>query len=214
MAHRQPAAPPPAPDRFGNDGGRRSYDPMSETRIDPPAVAEDRRAHWMERVQAGDQEAYRLLLRDVTPELRAYARRHVREGQDAEDLLQDVLLTLHRARHTYDPARRFEPWLYAIARNAAVDAFRRERLRRRVETPADEQAAADTAAGDAGHELSAEAVLAGLPQTQRQALEMVKLAGMSIEEAAARAGVSPGALRVRLHRGYRTLRARLLGGDE
>ncbi len=168
----------------------------------------------MERVQAGDQEAYRLLLHDVTPELRAYARRHVRDGQDAEDLLQDVLLTLHRARHTYDPGRPFEPWLYAIARNAAVDSFRRERLRRRVERPGDDPTAAETAAGDAGSEISAEVVLAELPRAQREALEMVKLAGMSIEEAAARAGVSQGALRVRIHRGYRTLRALLLGADE
>lgn len=187
---------------------------MSGERNNVPTDAEDKRARWMERVQTGDQEAYRLLLHDVSAELRAYMRRRVRDGQDVEDLVQDVLLTLHRARHTYDPARPFEPWLHAIARNAAVDSFRRDRLRLRMERLPDDEAPVDTATEDAGRELSVEGVLAELPDTQREALEMVKLKGMSIEEAAARAGVSQGALRVRIHRGYRTLRTLLLGGDE
>lgn len=187
---------------------------MSGKRKDPPTDAGDKRAQWMERVQAGDQKAYRLLLHDVSAELRAYLRRRVRDGQDVEDLVQDVLLTLHRARHTYDPARPFEPWLYAIARNAAVDSFRRDRLRLRMERLPDDEALVDTAREDAGRELSVEGVLAELPETQREALEMVKIRGMSIGEAAARAGVSQGTLRVRIHRGYRTLRALLLGGDD
>lgn len=173
----------------------------------------DQRARWMEQVQSGDGEAYRLLLDDVSAELRAFLRRRVREAQDVEDLLQEVLLTMHRARHTYDPARPFEPWLYAIARNTTIDLFRRDRSRTRWESLADGEAPVDMAVEAAGSEPSVDRVLEGLPDSQREALEMVKLEGMTIEEAAARAGVSQGAMRVRIHRGYRALRELLLGKD-
>lgn len=75
------------------------------------------RVVWMARAQAGDGEAYRLLLDSVAADLRGFFRRRVRETQEVEDHVQETLLTLHRARHTYDPSRAFEPWLYAIARN-------------------------------------------------------------------------------------------------
>lgn len=176
--------------------------------------AKDRRARWMERVQAGDQDAYRALLEDVSAALRAFLRRRIRDQQDVEDVVQEILLTVHRARHTYDPTRPFEPWLMAIARHAAVDAFRRDRRRGRWERLAADDDPVEGSSEDRAGELSVTAALADLPDSQREALEMVKLEGLSVEEAAARSGVSPGALRVRIHRGYRALRARLLGDRE
>jgi RNA polymerase sigma-70 factor (ECF subfamily) len=167
----------------------------------------------MARAQAGDAEAYRRLLDDVSGELRGFFRRRAREPHEVEDLLQETLLTLHRARHTYDPARPFEPWLYALARNAAISAFRRDRARSRWESLATDDRPLEGAAENAGREASLEGVLTRIPDSQREALEMVKLKGMTIEDAAARAGVSPGAMRVRIHRGYRALRALLLGKD-
>ena len=187
---------------------------MTTKRRERPSDADDERARWMERVQAGDQEAYKALLEDVSLELRGFLRRHVREWQDVEDVLQETLLMLHRARHTYDPARPFDPWLRAIARHAAVDSFRRERRRGRWERLAEDDDPIEGATTDPGGELSAAATLADLPASQRQALEMVKLDGLSIEQAAAKTGISQGALRVRIHRGYRTLRERLLGEGE
>lgn len=171
------------------------------------------RGRRMEQAQAGDEEAYRLLLEDVGRELRGYFRRRVRDGHVVEDLVQETLLTLHRARHSYDPARPFEPWLYTIARNTAASAFRRDRERARFERLAEDASPLDDAAGDAGRAPSLEGVLAVIPDTQRTALEMVKIEGVSIEAAALRAGVSPGAMRVRVHRGYRALRALLLDVD-
>lgn len=168
----------------------------------------------MERVQAGDGEAYRLLLEDVSTELRGYFRRRVRDLQDVEDLLQEALLNVHRARHTYDPARPFEPWLYAIARNAAVDSFRRNRQRTAWESLSADATPIEVAGEEPGREPALDGVLARLPDSQRDALEMVKVKGLSIEDAAARAGVSPGAMRVRIHRGYRALRELLLGKDD
>ena len=175
--------------------------------------ARNQRPGWMARVQAGEGEAYRLLLDDVTGELRGFFRRRVRDPQQVEDLVQETLLSLHRARHTYDPARAFEPWLYALARNAAIDAFRRDRRRSQWEKLADDERPVEGVAEESGHEASLDAVLARIPDAQREALEMVKLQGLSVEDAASRAGVSQGAMRVRIHRGYRALRQLLLGKD-
>jgi len=187
---------------------------MSAANEKPPSDADNERPRWMGHVQAGDGEAYRLLLEDVSGELRAFFRRRVRDAEEVEDLLQEALLTLHRARHTYDPARPFEPWLYAIARNTAIDSFRRNRKRNQWEMLAVDATPIDVAGEEPGSEPSLDGILARLPETQRDALEMVKVKGMSVEDAAARAGVSPGAMRVRIHRGYRALRELLLGKDD
>ncbi len=173
----------------------------------------ERRARWMESAQDGDRDAYRALLEDIAPELGAFLRRRVRDEYDAEDLLQEVLLTLHRARHTFDPSRPFDPWMYAIARNALIDHLRRSAARARWETaPGDLPERAAEAAPTLG-EAHIEQALEGLPESQREAFRMLKLEGLSVEAAAARAGISPGALRVRAHRAYQALRARLRGDD-
>src|SRR5205807_1855986 len=88
-----------------------------------------RRARWMECVQKGDREAYRARLDDVGPPLLAFLRRRVADPHEVEDIHQETLIALHRARHTYDPARPLEPWLFAIARNVAAEHNRRSLAR-------------------------------------------------------------------------------------
>mgnify|MGYP000978314690 CR=1 FL=1 len=173
----------------------------------------ERRAHLMECVQQGDPAAYRVLLDDITMDLRSFLGRRVRDRQDLEDLVQDVLLALHRARHTYDPSRRFEAWMFAIARHVMIDGFRRRGVRARWEQPTDRGATFEAVSDGSVGEIALADVLSTLPTPQREALEMVTLDGMSLEDAASRAGIRQGALRVRIHRGYRALRARLLGKD-
>ena len=80
--------------------------------------------------RTADRNAYRALLTDVTPYLRAVAARCFKEPSDAEDVVQDVLLTVHAIRHTYDPGRPFGPRLVAIANRRIVDR-RRHRIRAR-----------------------------------------------------------------------------------
>ena len=80
----------------------------------------------MARAQNGDRLAYRTLLEEMTPYLRMLAARCFREPSDAEDAVQDVLLTIHAVRHTYDPGRPFGPWLVAIAHRRIIDRLRRQ----------------------------------------------------------------------------------------
>src|SRR5256885_404916 len=81
------------------------------------------------RAQGGDADAYRDLLDDLGPEVLGFLRRWITDPHDVDDGYQETFVALHRARHTYDPALPIEPWLYAIARNVAVDMARRRRAR-------------------------------------------------------------------------------------
>jgi RNA polymerase sigma factor (sigma-70 family) len=168
-----------------------------------------RRVDLMRRAQEGDAEAYRALLHDIAPVVARWLRRWVADPDDIDDLAQDTLMTVHRARHTYDPSRPLEPWLFAIARHVAADHLQRRRIRlaRELSVGAVPPAAA-VAEGDPERRL--EEVLARLPARQREAFELLKLEGLSLEEGAARAGTTVGALKVRAHRAYRAIKA-LLG---
>lgn len=170
-----------------------------------------RRMELMEQAQHGDRDAYRALLEDVEPMLLGFLRRRVADPQEVEDIVQDTLIALHRARHTYQPGRPLEPWLFAIARNVATDHARRRLARASWEVLVDEPPdhPADPGEGTSTHQL--EVALARLPPTQREAFEMLQLEGLSVEAGAARAGTTPGALKVRAHRAYKALR-QLLGG--
>jgi RNA polymerase sigma-70 factor (ECF subfamily) len=166
-----------------------------------------RRMRWMEQVQQGDDDAYRTLLDDIAPSLAAFLRSRA-QAADLEDVYQEVLLAVHRVRHTYDPRRPFEPWLFAIARFVTVSYFRRQTRARReviVDVPP-EMAVGDDGPGT--HQI-AEA-LRGLSPTEREAIRLLQVEGLSFEQAAARMGTTPGAAKVRGHRAYKALR-RLLG---
>src|SRR5258708_35732958 len=80
----------------------------------------------MARAQEGDRAAYHRLLQEITPYLRSLAARRHRDPNDIEDAVQDVLLTVHSIRQTYDPARPFAPWLVAIANRRFIDRLRRQ----------------------------------------------------------------------------------------
>jgi RNA polymerase sigma-70 factor (ECF subfamily) len=172
---------------------------------------------WMAAAQEGDATAYEALLREIAPALRVFVGMRVRDTSVAEDVVQNVLLSLHRARHTYQPDRPFGPWLRAIARNAVTDALRARSKRAEHEAPLpDSDLIADSREPSrAGEPLSARMsdALEQLPPAQREAVMLIHVRDLSVAEAAERAGISVSALKVRAHRGYKALRA-LLGGRE
>ncbi len=169
---------------------------------------------WMAAAQDGDQEAYQSLLGELLPVLRSLVRLRVRDASAAEDVVQEILLALHRSRHTYRPERPFGPWLRSIARNTTIDFFRAQgRRAERALHPMDESEIAAPVEnvpdgdGELGEELAH--ALEGLPPAQRQAVELLQLQDLSVREAATRLGITPSALKVRAHRGYRALHLRL-----
>jgi RNA polymerase sigma-70 factor (ECF subfamily) len=177
-------------------------------------------ADLMRLAQDGDRAAYMRLLRAVTPMLRTTIRqrRSFLQRQDAEDLLQNILLALHGARATYDPARPFLPWLMAIARNQIAEGARRYARRAANETIVEQ--VPETFSDDGtnsyddgyGDPEALRTAIGVLPRGQRRAIEMLKLKEMSLKEAAAESGMTIPALKVAVHRAMRTLR-RALGAE-
>jgi RNA polymerase sigma-70 factor (ECF subfamily) len=168
----------------------------------------------MARAQAGDSVAYRRLLDEVTPPLRAFVARRIGDPADVEDVLQDILLTVHAIRHTFDPTRPFGPWLVAIADHRLIDRLRQRGRRRSRETPLapeHETFPVDhTNLEDEADRHSLEAAIRKLSTSERKAIRLLKLREMSLKEAAAASGMSIAALKVATHRGLKSLRKLLL----
>src|ERR1700757_1805027 len=82
---------------------------------------------WMERYQQADPEAPAVLVAALSPALLRFFRSQVASREQADDLLQDTWLRIHRVRHTYRPGEPVLPWIYAIARRVRVDGYRRTR---------------------------------------------------------------------------------------
>ena len=168
----------------------------------------------MARAQAGEREAYRRLLEDITPFIRALAARRLHDASEVEDAVQDVLLTVHTIRHTYDPARPFAPWLAAIANRRIIDRWRRQMRRNLRQTTLSSKqetfSAPEANLEDAGLDAVAlRAAIERLPPGQRQAIKLLKLGEMSLKEAATASGMSIVALKVATHRALATLRKAL-----
>jgi RNA polymerase sigma-70 factor (ECF subfamily) len=173
----------------------------------------------MARGQAGDQHAYATLLREMTPVLRGIVRRSAGRPADTEDVVQDILLTVHRIRQTYDPTRPFGPWLMAIAHRRVVDRLRREGRISRHEvvmdlTAEDLPAASSQASEPAADYSDLHRAIGTLSAGQRRAVELLKLKELSLKEAAAVSGMSIAALKVAGHRAYKALRAALRPGTD
>jgi len=170
----------------------------------------DELSEWMAAAQAGDQDAYRRLLETVQPVLARYVARRISSADAAQDVVQEILLTIHRVRHTYEPARPFEPWMYTIARSRVIDHLRRQKRISALEVMFDVLPEVASASGEVTLERALE-VLDRLPPSQREAFAMLKLEGLTTEEAAKRAGVSVSALKVRAHRAYGAVRKAFSG---
>ncbi|HVZ81025.1 MAG TPA: sigma-70 family RNA polymerase sigma factor [bacterium] len=169
----------------------------------------------MRLTQKGDQAAYERLLTEMGPLVLNFVRKRVFDQQHVEDVVQEVLLTFHKAKHTYRPELPFPPWFFTVVRNAIWSALQKNRRIKVREIPMEELpevAAQDFAEGGLDDRL--QEALQALPEDNRQAVELLKFQGLSVEEAARRLGITKIALRVRAHRGYGLLRKRLIAEDK
>jgi RNA polymerase sigma-70 factor, ECF subfamily len=166
---------------------------------------------WLLRqAQAGDHAAYRQFLLETRELVRTFLRHRLRSTSALDDVLQETLLSIHRSRHSYDPARPIGPWIHAIALNRLRD-FGRARKRQQDRAAVDlewEKAMHAGGNGDAAP-TSLRAALETLSEAQREVIWLLKFEGYSVAEIAGRTGRSAGAIKVTAHRGYRVLRALL-----
>ena len=182
---------------------------MSETPIDDSELRD-----LMKGYQRADPAALDELVRRISPPLLRYFH-GLRIGRtDAEDLLQDCWIRIHRSRHTYRPADPVMPWIYAIARHTRLDAYRKGRRldSREVLVAAVPENLAQPIHEPPGQEAELTQLLENLPEAQREVIVMLKVSGMSLEEVAKATSSTIGAVKQRAHRAYTTLR-RALGKD-
>jgi len=171
----------------------------------------------MAAAQEGDADAYEDLLRASLPIVRGFILSRTRSlsTQDLEDLLQDILLSVHRARATYDPGRPFLPWLFAIARFRLTDRGRRKSYRVQHEVAVEklpetfDEADANIPGETFGDVEALRAAISQLPEGQRRALELTKLRELSLRETSEETHMTIPALKVAVHRAVKTLREKL-----
>jgi RNA polymerase sigma-70 factor, ECF subfamily len=168
------------------------------------------RAQLMQRAQAGDREAFHTLFREVGPLVTNFLRRRLADKSEIEDICQETLIAVYKSRHTFQPERPFEPWLFAIVRKVTAEHLRRnqQRLSFQLHLDALPEIAVESSSSQDSELLEA---FQQLSPAQVEALGLTKLQGLSVEEAARRAGTSVGSMKVRVHRAYASLKRSLRG---
>lgn len=160
-------------------------------------------ARLMVLSQAGDKQAYAGLLSEVQRWLERFFSRRCAPAQ-RDDLVQEVLIAVHKKRATFDPNRPFLPWLAAIARYRWVDHLRS--VYRAAESElTDSDIPHESQEGSIIARLSLDRMLTQLPTTQAELITWVKIEGLSVRQAAERSGKSESAVKVNIHRGLKKL---------
>jgi RNA polymerase sigma-70 factor (ECF subfamily) len=175
--------------------------------------------HAMVRYAAGDESAFAEVYEAIAPRLYAWLVRRTRDGAWAEDLLQQTLLRIHRARSTFISGNDVLPWAFAIAQRLMFDDLRRKQRDMSSETedlavaaaPFVDGAEAECAANELA--LRMQSAFERLPRTQQQAFELVRLDGLSHSQAAEAVGSTVSAIKLRAHRASVALRAVLTESD-
>lgn len=170
-------------------------------------LQEQELACLMQRYQQADRDAACELVKRLSPSLFRFLAGPSGNQAEADDMLQEVWLRIHRMRHTYRPGEPLLPWIYAIARRVRVDGFRKRARSREVKMEVLPEPAVE--AGIESRPQTFDEMIAHLPASQREVLTMLKVEGLSIEEIARSTSSTIGAVKQKAHRAYDTLRGLL-----
>lgn len=167
---------------------------------------------WMIGGLDGDARSHACLLGALVPLLRAFYRRRIKSGgdDDIEDLVQETLIAVHTRRATFDRDRVFTAWLFSIARYKMIDQYRRTRKTVPIEGLED-ILVTEGFETSSNARLDVDDLLGSLPPKQAHAIRATKIDGASIAEAAVAAGIGESDIKVSVHRGLKSLAARISG---
>lgn len=201
---------------------RRSPLPTDVRGHGPPSAAgatrgcvSERANEAMDRYARGDDAAFADVYDAVAPRIHAYLLRQTRDRGRADDLLQQTLLQMHRHRGTYGQGTAVIPWAFAIARRLYIDDFRRRKTDALCSARgvADDDRVASSLPDEemASREIArlVEAELLRMPEAQRVAFELLRIEGLSHDEAAEVLGTTVNAVKLRVFRAYSAIRAAL-----
>lgn len=166
----------------------------------------------MKQAMNGDKRAYAILLRETSGFLRPFLAKRLSLTTEVEDVMQEILISIHKARHTYDGNRPYKPWAYAIARFRLRDYLRAhysDQLRHAVELSGVENSLHEPVTKSAMTYESISGEIRKLPQKQAAILKMMHQEGSTAKEVAKRIGMKESAVKVMAHRAYKILRNKL-----
>ena len=183
---------------------------FAQMNIDKMSRQQADNARWsalMASAQMGSKSDYQQLLTELANVIHAYLRKHLGSQDFLEDCVQDTLLAIHQARHTYDPKRSFRPWLFTIVRHKLIDHLRHKTANQRVIQQHQE---AIRQQGEQPNVVEASidnnSLLNTLSVLNREVLTRTKLLGFTCAETAKQLGISESAVKVRVHRAINKLR--------
>lgn len=164
----------------------------------------------MQAAQQGDQAAYAQFLKAICPYLRNTLRPRFANTEVVEDVVQEVLIAVHTARHTWHPSEPFMPWLHGIVRYKVSDALRASYRKNAHETvDSDLLVTLSIAAPNKdteGTQIDMDTMLCALTPRQRDIVRLTKLEGHTAEETGKQLGMTSGAVKVALHRILQSLK--------
>lgn len=163
---------------------------------------------------AGDQKAYAQALRATSQFLRPYLTKRLNQANEVEDVLQEILISIHKSRHSYDGKRPFKPWAYAIAKFRLSDFLRAhysDTLRNAAELDTAEHIAQYDVTENGMTYESIKDEIAKLPGKQPKILHLLHHEGHTAKEVAAKMQMTETAVKVAAHRAYKVLKGRLSG---
>lgn len=172
----------------------------------------DKLAALMKKSIAGNQRAYTDLLQETSRLLRPFLAKRLKFTNEVDDLLQDILISIHKARHTYDGNRPYTPWMYAIARFRLQDHLRAhysDQLHHSVDlSEVEDYLHEDVTETTLSYESIAREV-GKLPEKQAEILRLMHQEGYTAKEVAEKLGMNESAVKVAAHRAYKVLRQKL-----
>ena len=160
----------------------------------------------------GDQRAYASLLKETSHLLRPFLAKRLTFTNEVDDLMQEILISIHKARHTYDGKRPYKPWVYAIARFRLQDYLRAhysDHLRHALELSEVEESLPEYVTETAFSYESIRREVQKLPAKQATILQLMHQEGYTAKEVAVKMGMNESAVKVAAHRAYKILRKKL-----
>lgn len=165
---------------------------------------------WASAAQKGDKRAYTALLSALAPYIKNVIVKSLANQDAAEDIAQEILISVHKSLDSYSPERPFKPWLHAIINFRRTDYLRKHYAQRRDKTTTTDEnyefesvnVTNPTHAGELG---DIEAALAKLPEQQRRIFRMIKIEGYTAKEVANKMDMNESAVKVSAHRTMKKL---------
>ena len=157
----------------------------------------------------GDSEAYKTILEKLGEKIDTHLQFKIFDKEDIPDICQDILISVHNARHTYDSNRPFLPWVMAITRYKTIDYIKSKTRKTQTFTPFDnieESALFSESLDNICSSMEVETFMATLKQPERELLSFVKLEGYSVKDAAEKFSMSESNVKTSVHRIVKKLR--------